>query len=253
MLLRWLLGRRLWVSLWLLFTAQLAFVLQIGWFTALTMCSAVLVLEGDELDRLRDRAGGPAPAAPSVEPTPPGPWRRRAIAALSAVHVLAVMAVLLPHDQPPSPWRRAAEQPLRRWIRQTTFSQHWRMFAPTGASAPLELEVVLRDADGRAIALGGGMVPPERAASPWGLDKQQKVRRRLADERSGRAYWPWHARWVCRRFGSLVDGPSTVELYSLRTPLPSPRALQVLGVDEALARAEAEAQRTLVFDEPCRP
>ena len=58
---------------------------------------------------------------------------------------------------------------------------------------------------------------------------------------------------MCRRFGSLDDGPSTVDLYSLRTPLPSPRALQVLGVDEALARAEAEAQRTLVFDEPCRP
>lgn len=251
----WLLGRRLWVSLWLLFTAQLAFVLEIGWFTALTMCAAVLLLEGDDLDRVADRWRRSRAPTPVTDPPVPARWRRRAIGALSGVHVLAVVMTVLPSDRPMTSWRRAVDPAVRRWIRQTTLNQHWRMFAPGGAMFVDDLEVVLRRPDGEGIPLGAGLVPPADADSRWGLDKREKIRRRLGNRRSGQRSWPDHARWVCRRFGELAggDGPSTVELYAVRTPMPPPEALRDLGVAEALARAEAQRRRVLVFEEACPP
>ncbi|MEM7153653.1 MAG: hypothetical protein AAF799_12475 [Myxococcota bacterium] len=251
--LRWALGRRVWVSLWLLFTAQLVFVLRIGWFTALTMCAAVLMFEGEELARALARIGIPFGSTPTEVPRPPRPWRRRFIGALCAFHVVAAVALCLPAERPVSPWRKDLERPLRRWIRQTNYAQVWRMFAPSGSIRVLDFEAVMRDDSGQVLPLGAGIVAPEHLASRWGLDKREKIRRRLGSPKIGPNYWPAHARWVCRQFGARVDGPSVVELYRTLTPIPTPRALQTLGVEQAVAQAEASRERILVFSETCSP
>ncbi len=249
--LAWALGRRLWVSLWVLFTAQLAFVLDIGRFTALTLCLAVVLFDGEEIGHavawLRRR---PAEVIEWIHPAR-STWRHRLAVLLSVAHVVAVMAVVLPAARPIAPWRRTLERPLRSWVRLTTLAQHWRMFAPSGPTRFSDIELRVRDPSGATRSLGPGLLPVDQASTTRGLDKREKLRRRLAG-RAGEPYRAGYVRWACRHHALGQHGPVTVELHRVTRRIPSPEELSVLGVEESLARVEAETTHTLLFEELCR-
>lgn len=240
-----LLGPRVWVALWLLFTLQLTFVLRLGWFCALTTCLAVVMWEGD-------RTRFPADAPPPV-PVRWGRARRIAIGSLSAFHVLAVLALTLPSSQPRSPWRRAIERPLYQWIRQTTFNQTWRMFAPATPVGGFDLEVVLIDGEGQRHPLGSGLVDRSVATTRWAAYKRGKLRRRLAHPKGAHRHRGWHADYLCRRFGNTVVGPATIELHSVRTPIPSPARLAKTGADASRQWVKEEQRDTLLLERTCPP
>ncbi len=240
--------RAVWATLLALFGAQLFVVLKIGWFTGLTMSTAILFVDGEEIGRwvakLRRRAAlpcGPCDVAAS-------PARRWGIGVLSAVHVVAVTVVVLPADKPVHAWRAKVEWPLRRWVDWTTSFQVWRMFAPNGARVVYDLHSVVVDDEGRERQVGAGIVDRERASSAWSRDKREKVRRRIGHR--GRAYRAGHAAWVCRRFAEPSHGDVAVRLYGTRMTIPSPEELAA-SVPEALQQQDATLERALLHESAC--
>ncbi len=243
--LAWILGRRVWATVWIGFAGTLFFVMELGWFTGLTLCAVVVLFDGPELAR---RASvSPSPASPYA----PAPWRARAIAVLCATQVIAIAAVSLPAVRPPARWRATIERPLRLWIATTTSFQVWRMFAPTASQTVTDLDVEVVDTSGNVHAIGSGLVDPSTRSSTWGLDKREKVRQRLASARQGKRYWSAHVGFVCRHAAPAGVEPQAVRLYRIQTLTPRPEALSRYGVTQALARREQTRTRRLLYEQDC--
>ncbi|MCH9686882.1 MAG: hypothetical protein K0V04_35940 [Deltaproteobacteria bacterium] len=234
----WILGRRVWVTAWVTFAGTLFFVMNLGWFTGLTLCAAVVLIDDERLPRR-------APAPP-VAPTP-RPWRRRAIAALCAMQMVSIAAVSLPTSRPA--WRTTLERPLRLWIGLTTSFQVWRMFAPSTSPMVTDLEVELVDATGQVRGVGAGLV--DLPSSRWSRDKREKIRGRIASHRQGKQYWSAHAAYVCRRYAGVTPRVRSVRLVRHTVPTPRPEALVALGVDEALAQREHARTRRPLYERDC--
>jgi hypothetical protein len=241
---RWLLGRRVWASLLVVFAGLLFFGLRIDWFTGVTMACAILLFDGDVLGRAWARVTGRAPRATGPARTSePSLLRRRFVAVLSGFHAFAMAAILLPHAEPMAAWRESAERPLQTWGLNTVGLQFWEMFA-NGDRAWKSRDVVLvvQDELGNSHVVGDGILPvgDERA-----LDRREKVRTRL-DEKP----WPVrHARWVCRRFD--VPNGSTVTSFAVRRWVPTPEELAEMGADEAVVRIEASQSWHRIFEHRC--
>jgi len=238
---RWIdfvLGRRLWLTLLVLFSGSLFFVLRIGWFTGMVLFGAVVFFDGHELGRSKLELSDP--------PTPP-PWRRRLAVGISALTVLAVAAVVSPHDRnAPAPWRRTLEAPLRIWIDWTTGFQTWRMFAPQAPTHQFDLEARVIHPDETVQPVGAGIVDLDRLESDWGHEKRHKIRRRLSIP-AGKRYLEYHAAFVCRRFAQPGD---VVELVRVRVPTPPPTATAV-DLERALAEQERATVRRVIRRQVC--
>ena len=238
---RWVdvvLGRRLWLTLLVLFSGSLFFVLRIGWFTGMVLFGAVVFFDGEELGRSK--------LALSEPPTPPR-WHRRLAAGISALTVLAITAVVTPHDRDaPASWRRTLEAPLRVWVDWTTGFQTWRMFAPQAPTHQFDLEVRIVHPDETVQPVGAGIVDLERVDSDWGHEKRHKIRRRLSIP-AGRRYLEFHAAFVCRRFAKPGD---VVELVRVRVPTPPPAATAA-DLERALAEQERSTVRRVIRRQDC--
>ena len=238
---RWIefvLGRRLWLTLLVLFSGSLFFVLRIGWFTGMVLFGAVVFFNGDELGRSKIDLADP--------PTPPR-WRVRLAAGISALTVLAVTAVVSPHDrEQPAQWRRMLEAPLRIWVDWTTGFQTWRMFAPQAPTHQFDLEARVVHPDETVQPIGAGIVDLERLDSDWGHEKRHKIRRRLSIP-AGKRYLEFHAAFACRRFAKSGD---VVELVRVRVPTPPPSATAT-DLQRALAEQERATIRRVIRRQAC--
>jgi hypothetical protein len=246
---RWLLGPVVWAAILALFGALLLFVVRIGEWTGVTMCSAILLFEGDVVARTLARVvrRPVQPTGPTV-PLSSKPLRRGFIALLSGLHVLAITATLLPHAKPIAPWRVLVERPMHQWIKLTVSHQFWRMFAQTGRASwsVIDLEVVLRGEHGEVFYIGDGMLGPDDHRV---MDRRLKARTNLS---KSERYRDLHARWVCRNF-TLPDGGQdfTVELYRVVERMPDPEDLAELGVDRARERMAASRRSKLLHEHDC--
>lgn len=236
------LGYRLWLALWLAFTLPLTFVLNIGWFAPMTMCIAIVLVDGEQ------RSGLPPPAP---KPPPMSTGHRRLVGALCCVHIVFSVAVALPAERPRSPWRAALEEPMRHWIRQAVFTQTWRMFAPSTPRAIVDTEAVIIDGDGNQHAVGGGIIDVDRAQSAWSRNKRRKLRRRMASPRGSEQVRRWHAESICRRFAAHWPGPTTVVLTATKAPLVPPQKLAATGAEAAREWAESERVTRQLLELPC--
>jgi hypothetical protein len=232
---RWLLGRRLWATLLVVFAGMLFFALRIDWFTGVTLCTAMLLFEGEELARAWARLTR-RPARPSgPEGREPPPQRRWFVAALSGLHVVATTMILLPHAKPTAPWRKTLERPLTTWVYATVGWQSWKMFANGAPAYDVDLELTLRDAEGSELAIGDGILP---VGDSRALDKRQKAHANLRSSNRSRAA---HAHWVCRRFTAPSgNGDLTVVFYLVKQRKVGPAELAALGVEDAVAQMEAQ-------------
>jgi hypothetical protein len=232
---RWLLGRRVWATLLVMFSGALFFVLRIDWFTGVPMACAILLFEGDELarawSRLTRRPARPTGPARAIR----GPLlRRRFVALLSGFHVLAVALIVLPHAKPPAPWRQTVERPLKWWVHGTVGIQFWAMFAEGDRGwVRSDLELVVHDGQGDAWAVGDGILP---VGDDRALDRREKIRSNLRRSEPLRVA---HARWVCRNFDASSRDDLTVTFYKVVWWVPTPEQLAELGPEEASARVEA--------------
>jgi hypothetical protein len=237
--LRWIVGRRVWATLLLLFSAQLFFVLEIGWFTGVVMCTTLLLFDGDDIGRasawLRRR---PAPESPARLAPVAGYRRRALIAILSAWHVIAITSTVLPPREPKSRWRQLLQRPTTVWVNGTVGWQSWRMFsdAPT---KPHDLEIYLRDEAGVEHPVGDGLLIHDD--SDQALNKRHKIRTNLI---KSRGYRRAHAHWLCRTFSDAVI--NEVRFDVVHRPTLSPEALEEYGAREAVERMEhLRSARTL--------
>lgn len=248
---RWIdvaLGRGPWVTVWVALAAQLFFALRIGWFTGLTLCAAILFFDGAAIGRamakLRLR---PLETEPNRPPMTRG--RGLAVLAICALHTVAVSSAILPRNRPAAHWRSTLERPLKRWLEWTTGAQTWRMFAPNGARAVTDLEVVMVDGQGREHSVGAGLVDAKMIDSPWSLIKRHKIRRRISG-RNGARFRAEHARWACRKFGGALHGEVTVVVYGTRMVMPPPAALAADRA-AALAQYDRSLRREPLYESAC--
>ena len=261
-------GRLLWGTLLFVFGFQLFVVFEIGWFTGLTMSTAILFVDGKEIGRVmawargvgvralapRGLRAGPQEAPQQVDASEPvasssdSPFRRRAVAVLCGLHIIAVAAAQLPGDKVMPAWRKTIEQPLDLWLDWTTGFQVWRMFAPNGSRHIFDVEAVLVDTAGREHSLGPGIVDPELRSSAWGRDKREKIRRRLGGR--GQRYRVWHAQWLCRRFAHTVPGDVAVRIYAIRMTMPAPQQLSD-DIASALQQHDASLRRWVKYEVSC--
>lgn len=238
--LRWIVGRRVWATVLLLFSAQLFFVLNIGWFTGVVMCTTLLLFDGEEVGRalawLRRRTEPePPPRAAPVT----GRLRRALIAIVSAWHVVAVTSIVLPPRDPKSRWRDTLEYPATIWVNGTVGWQSWQMFAKGASSNPYELQIYLRDEAGVEHPVGDGLQILD--GSDRVLNKRHKIRTNLIKSRRHRDA---HARWLCRTFSdaAIIE----VRFEVVLRPTFSPEVLEEYGAREAVERMDAlRSARTL--------
>jgi hypothetical protein len=279
---RWPLGRRIWVTLLVLFSGHLVLLTSIGWFTVLTMATAILFFEHpapvrDEAPAvLPDRALALALAALVVAglvtfaTEVPTLWcvalvavgtglalrarahadarRRFMVGWFCAFHVTAVTLVLLPAADPRPAGRVAIEAPFRRWLEHAQSNQFWRMFAPDGPRKVVDLEVDVTTANGRVVAIGSG-IPAPSALLHLGRDKSEKIARRIAGDSSTEWYAKWHGRAICRRW-ALEHGtlPEEVTLWRTTRAIAPPEAY----ADPALVAAiESETEREIIWQKRC--
>lgn len=229
--LRWIVGRRVWATLLLLFSTQLFFVLEIGWFTGVVMCTTLLLFDGEELGRART----PSPRSAPVS----GPKRRALIAVLSAWHVVAIASAVLPADDPTSEWRKLLQRPFTIWVYNTVGWQSWHMFAGGVQDRPHELHIHVMDDSGVEHPVGDGLLLHED--TDRALTKRYKIRTNIIQKRGYRRY---HALWLCRTFPDAVVHEVRFEVVQLT--ILSPEELQEHGVRDAVARMEAlRTTRTL--------
>lgn len=242
---RWVFDPRPWAAVVVSFGVVLLCVAQVGRWTGVTMCSAVLLFEGDRVGRafaaVFRRSARPAGLA---LPSSGGLRRVVLVGLLSGFHVLAMVAPLLPHAKPTAQWRETIEWPLRRWIHLTTYTQFWKMFAATSWNTS-NLVIELRG-DDETLVVGDGVLGPDDERS---LDRRWKIRSRLlANDR----YRTMHARWVCRQF-TLPSGSRdfTVVIVRERVRIPSPEQLADMGAEGADAFMLASRRRASLLEYPC--
>jgi len=247
---RWVLGRRIWLSVHVAFMAHLFLLTNIGMFVAMALVTAVVFLDGPEVARLFARSRD---VALDAEPPPRSRRRALAIAWFAAFHVVAVTLVCLPREDVNEGWRAQLEAPLRRWLAHAHSWQSWRMFAPGGPpSAWKDLSVAVETSAGDRVAVD----PPIPGAShdPFGLGhaKARKVASRI--ERDGSWYTKWHARWVCRQWALEHDGelPTAVVLVRTTTPVPPPWASRDLDGAERSAIVAARTTNEVFYEADCR-
>lgn len=151
--------------------------------------------------------------------------------------------ILLPHAKPTAPWRKTIERPLTTWVYATVGWQSWKMFAGGAPTYDVDLQVILRDAEGEEFSVGDGILPVDDTRA---LDKREKARSNLSSSDRSRAA---HARWVCRRFTTPSgDEDLTVVFYRVKQRKVGPAELAALGVEHAVAQMEA-ARRWRWIDE----
>lgn len=279
---RWPLGRRIWVTLLVLFTGHLVLLTSIGWFTVLTMATAILFFEhgvpaqGEDRVALPDRELALGLAAlvvaglVTVVVEMPMLWcialvivgialasrsrtdadarRRFMVGWFCAFHVAAVTLVLLPTADPRPAGRVALEAPFRRWLEHAHADQIWRMFAPNGSRSVLDLEVEVTTGYGHVVAIGSG-IPEPLGPLRLGRDKSEKIARRIAGEGDTQWYAKWHGRAVCRRW-ALEHGTSPAEVTLWRTT----RAIappEAYADPELVAEIEGETERENIWQKEC--
>jgi len=245
-MLRWIFDPRPWAAIMVSFGVMLLLVIQVGRWTGVTVCCALLLFEGEQLGRVlasitRRRVH------PSVTVTIEAGRARRVLAVLlSSVHVLAITAVVLPQGEPVAAWRKALEQPMYRWVALTTYSQHWKMFAKVDARWRASDLVVELRGPAETSVIGDGIL---ESGDERSIDRRWKARKRLLGTER---YRKLHARWVCRRF-TLPSGrsPITVVISRERLRLPAPDELARVGVGRALADMENSRTREVLLVHTC--
>lgn|GEM_PF-2722881 len=220
--------RTVWIIILTLFSAQLFFVLRIGWFTGVALCTVILLV----------RAG--AGFQPGGEPkicrsTSYG--RKVAVIVLSVTHILSVAVVLLPHRRSSPTWREQVELPARVWVRNVNGAQVWRMAASGAPTKATTLELVIVSADGAEQSVGDGILEKPAAAFT--------KRRKLASRIAGRAHLRQaHARWVCE--GRGLSAPAQIVFYQYVKAIPTPQRLAAFGAEDARRwMLDTEHRRTL--------
>lgn len=244
---RWIFDPRPWATVLFSFGVLLLCVAQVGRWTGVTMCSAILLVEGNRIGRAF-AAVFRQPARPTGLPAPSAGGARRAVLVglLSSFHVLAITAPLLPHDRETAPWRRTIESPLRRWIGLTTYSQFWKMFAKGNRSWSASNVVVELAGDDETVPVSDGVLGPDDDRV---LDRRWKIRSRLLESER---YRTMHARWVCRQFTLPSGGRDfTVVIWREHERLPSPAQLAEIGAEEADSFVQGSRRRSMLLSYPC--
>jgi hypothetical protein len=237
----WVLGRRVWLTLAVALQLGIALVMNIGVFQWIMIACTMLYLEGGEVGRalgwVRKRLGFGRPPIPAASPTAPayGPRGRTLVSVLLAWQVAAITVWLMPGQRLLSPWLPAAREVFGPWLRVTHTDQYWGMF---GGGPPQEnwfLMALVTDADGEVWDMRTDLYAPERFIVPtWRYDRFRKLSRVISvgEAGAGDTFPPFFARWVCREWTRSYDGilpPQQVELILLSYAIPPLEQVQTLG------------------------
>lgn len=241
---RFVLGRRLWLGLGLLFHGFLAVFMNLGMFPFIMMVTYLAFIPGDELCRVargvwhllqRRVLRRPATAlatppwlAPAEDsdgrPARPAFGRVAAplFAAAAAYHCIAIFLVLY---QPAAALALSSARLSRAlhvdaYKQATHIRQHWDMFSrPRLNNDALITQVV--DRSGGVHTLPNNLFAEKRPVElHW--ERMRKLRLRIT-KRSGRGFRPYWALYHCREWALAHDGelPRQVVLYRRYSRIPS--------------------------------
>ncbi len=236
---RWLLGRRLWLGLGACFHGFLILFMNIGMFPFIMLMTYPAFFSGDDtvavlrwLARLlpaRMRGRLAFAWAPPCEPTATEAPRWRRVAAglgwgcavgLMLWHAAAITAHLAPDYNVLSVWRTPLRRETSRWLRITSTTQSWSMFAPNPPQSNTSLQTLVVTQDDQTYDLGDNFID---RPSVWIVnDRMWKMHRRIAGK--GKQYRkPW-AMYQCRQWALDHDGqtPKEVVLQKIVTRIPPP-------------------------------
>jgi hypothetical protein len=238
---RWVLGRRVWLGIGVIFHAHIFVLMNIGMFAPVMVGVYVCCLNGSEvavlLRRLRlavarlPGCAGLRPRAPFVRVVAPDPavhpahgrLGRWIIGPLIAFHVAAVAIWLLPDKGCVSSFRGPARELVRPWLYATQTEQSWGMFAPNPMRTNDFLHVLVTDREGTVWDLHTDANSPRNKDMPWiWYDRAGKITRRVTAD--GKHWRKWIARYHCRRWAAEHGGvaPERVSLYARSYSIPPP-------------------------------
>jgi hypothetical protein len=181
---------------------------------------------------------------------------RLLIGGLVAFHLASVAAWLMPDKDSTRAFRRPARDAIGTWIRNTTTTQSWGMFAPNPPRANVFLKVLVTDPAGEVWDLGKDVYAPESKPIPWiWNNRQRKMNRRIIGGESGPNNWyrRWYARYECRQWALDHGGetPDKVELVKMSYRIPPPEKTRAQGHYKAEQRLETHGHQKVLHTERC--
>lgn len=165
---------------------------------------------------------------------------------LMSLFILYHLVALLQHTTPGSGlaerFNRRLAVALRSgaYLRATSSSQSWAMFAPNPHRSNMFTQVLVETADGREFDLRHDIYG-QRAFPYFFYDRMGKVNRRLLERERYRAPY---AAWVCREWARERGGeaPLRVRFNKLWTEVPHPsKAAATMGFDPFELKLHKEA------------
>jgi hypothetical protein len=176
-----------------------------------------------------------------------GPIGRLLIGGLIVWHLCAVVVWLMPNKDSLSTFRGPARKAVAHYLKVTTTSQGWGMFAPNPPRRNVFMKVLVVDRNGEVWDLRTDLYAPENKPIPWIWNtRQRKMNRRIIGGESGPSYYrKWYARWECRKWAREHGGeaPFEVKLVKIWYAIPSPEQTREQGhyvAEELLERTGHE-------------
>lgn len=248
-------GRRLWLTLGLIFHLHIFVLMNIGMFAPVMIVSYIACLNGTEVATLVRRITG----GKSIVPTEPidAPWAygrigRALVGTFIAVHVAAVAVWSIPEKDCTASFRKPARSVVRHYMNITQTYQSWGMFAPNPTRANVFMKVFVTDQDGEVWDLYTDANSPRNKATPWFFyDRMGKITRRVTGEAPH--YKKWVARYHCRQWALEHGGelPRSVEIIKQWYVVPPPEKLRAHGPYEPAAYLAAHGRQKRVYRAIC--
>ncbi len=244
----WVLGRRTWLGLGLLFHAMLEATMNLGTFPMVTVLTYLAFFSGDELRAAletlthalerRSRRQAPlwwrsalAPGLPTVASdggvaaAPPVAYHRlgRTLVLIGfGYHYLSIISQFPPVGKDVGVWRSEVNQLLRSqaWLQMTNTFQAWSMFAPNPARVERHLVTEVIDQDGKAHDLKLS-IPHQRKDFWLKYDRSFRIQTKIIKLK--RMQKPW-ASYQCRQWELTTGAPAkAVKLTKVIVPIPKPK------------------------------
>lgn len=138
-------------------------------------------------------------------------------------HVTSVAMTLFPNYPVFSKWRSIARRPFTGYVRATSTTQSWKMFAPNPPRSNTFMQTVVIEGDGDRWDLRNNAL--ETRPNPWIInDRMRKMQRRMVGK--GKWYLRYWANYQCREW-TLRTGemPVEIEVNKFVTKIPKPEVV----------------------------
>ncbi|MFO7566718.1 MAG: hypothetical protein R6X02_29010 [Enhygromyxa sp.] len=208
----------------------------------------------DQVDPPAGEASGkPAPNGPAQPPQPPimgGTVLRTVALGFMLYHSTAVAAIFVPDYPITQAWRGELNKMFGGWVRGTNQQQSWKMFAPNPPRGNTFMRTIVVDQDGQSYQVGNDHYT-NRPYVFWYNDRMRKMHRRMVGK--SKWYLRYWGQYHCRDWAFENDGelPKEVQVFKLRTSIPSPEELAEAG--EPSDPRQRKLRRELLQTHTCKP